>query len=116
MGTKKVVINTCFGGFCISKECLTRLAQLGDLKAIKELEGLNGGSCVFNMYGYAYQYNEDKDRENPLLIQVIEDLGPKKAGGSCAHLKIVEIPDDVEYVIKEYDGDEHVAEVHRTWR
>jgi len=31
-------------------------------------------------------------------------------------LAIVEIPDDVEYTIEEYDGNEHVAEAHRTWR
>jgi hypothetical protein len=31
-------------------------------------------------------------------------------------LEIVEIPDDVEYTIEEYDGLEHIAEKHRTWR
>lgn len=37
------------------------------------------------------------------------------AYGDCADLKIVEIPDDVEWVIEEYDGIEYVSEVHRTW-
>jgi len=32
-----------------------------------------------------------------------------------ADLKIVEIPDGTNYEIDEYDGNEHVAEVHRTW-
>jgi hypothetical protein len=49
------------------------------------------------------------------LIKVIEKLRDK-ANGRCAKLKIVEIPDGVEYVIQEYDGNEHIAEKHRTWR
>jgi hypothetical protein len=31
-------------------------------------------------------------------------------------LRIVEIPDGVEWHISEYDGIEHIAENHRTWR
>lgn len=55
-----------------------------------------------------------EDRTDPKLIQVIEELG-ELANGRCAKLKIVEIPDDVEYHIHEYDGYEHIAENHRTW-
>jgi len=29
--------------------------------------------------------------------------------------KVVEIPDDIEFVIEEYDGIEWVAEKHRVW-
>jgi hypothetical protein len=53
-------------------------------------------------------------RDDPLLVQVVEELG-KKASGSCADLRVVEIPSGVEYVIEEYDGNEHIAEAHRTW-
>jgi hypothetical protein len=55
------------------------------------------------------------DRSDPKLIQVIEELGSEKASGSCAKIALVEIPDDVEFTIEEYDGLEHVAEKHRTW-
>lgn len=58
--------------------------------------------------------NRPENREDPLLIQAIEELG-EEANGRCAKLKIVEIPDDVEYEIEEYDGNEHIAEVHKTW-
>jgi len=53
-------------------------------------------------------------RAHPLIIRVIEELG-EAANGEHAALKIVEIPDDVEFTIEEYDGLEHVAENHRTW-
>lgn len=54
------------------------------------------------------------DRTDPLLIECIEALG-EEASGSCAELKIVEIPDGTDYEIEEYDGNEHIAEKHQTW-
>lgn len=58
--------------------------------------------------------NRDVPRDDTLLIQVVEELG-EKASGSCARLKVVEIPADVEYTVEEYDGNEHIAEAHQTW-
>ena len=58
--------------------------------------------------------NRYVDRSDPQLIQVIEQLG-KEANGGCADLKIIDIPDGIEYEIEEYDGTEWVAEKHRTW-
>ena len=59
--------------------------------------------------------NRDADRDDPDLVKVVEELG-EKANGSCASLKIVEIPEDVKFVIEEYDGIEWVSEEHRTWQ
>ena len=56
----------------------------------------------------------DMARNDPVLVQVVEELG-RNADGRHAELKIVEIPDDVEWQIDEYDGLEWVAEKHRTW-
>lgn len=61
-----------------------------------------------------YFYYGDIKRDDPDLIAVVKKLG-KKVNGGCAELKIVEIPDDVEWIIDEYDGVEWVAEKHRTW-
>jgi hypothetical protein len=61
-----------------------------------------------------YAKEDDEQRSNPVLVQLVEEMGIK-ASGSCAELKVVEIPDGVEFEIAEYDGLEHVAEVHRSW-
>lgn len=59
--------------------------------------------------------NRDLERHDPLLVKVVEELGDA-ADGSCAELKVVEIPDGVDYEIDEYDGLESIHEKHRTWR
>jgi len=48
------------------------------------------------------------------LVAIVEAL-KERADGKYAKLKIVEIPDDVNWYIEEYDGNEWVAERHRTW-
>lgn len=58
--------------------------------------------------------NRPLNRTNPLLIQVIEELGDE-ANGDFAELRIIEIPDNIEWEIDEYDGIEHVNEKHRSW-
>jgi len=134
----KVVINTCFGGFGLSDLAYEELIKLGipvrkyvPLKKGKDglylPEPLNDGKVIFdNTTEPGYKNNSglmqkywtcwvDEDRTNPLVIQVIEKLGEKSWGG-YAVLKIVEIPDDIEWEIDEYDGAEHIAEKHRTWK
>lgn len=56
-----------------------------------------------------------QDRANPLLIECVKRLG-KKASARLAELKIVEIPDGVQYEIDEYDGLETIHEQHRSWQ
>ena len=71
--------------------------------------------CNDNYWQHVLPSGRDLERNDPLLIQVIEELGSKKASGRCAQLAIIEIPDDVEWEIEEYNGNEHIAERHRTW-
>lgn len=61
-----------------------------------------------------YFSSRDIPRDDPDLIAVIEELGTE-ASGTCATLAITEIPDDINWLIDEYDGYEHVEEAHRTW-
>ena len=95
--TQKIVINTCFGGFGLSEKAETLYRAYANLNP-KEFS------------------RHDIDRDSPILLQVIEQLGIDECHGEYASLKIVEIPDDVNWEIQDYDGKEHVAEVHRTWR
>lgn len=53
-------------------------------------------------------------RNHPLVVRVVEELG-EAANGPCAELEVVEIPDDIDWHIDEYDGQETVHENHRTW-
>ena len=51
----------------------------------------------------------DRDfvRHDPILVQVVEELGDK-ANGRFSALKIAEVPSGVGYRIDEYDGNERV--------
>lgn len=84
----KIIINKCFGGFGVKEEILKDL----------NLENVN----------------EDELRLNEDLIKMLEDN--KNIGDCASELKVVEIPDDVKYIICDYDGKEHIAEQHRTWK
>ena len=79
----------------------------------------NLGTEVTGDFGKAYDDGNyfsiyDIPRDDADLVKVVEKLG-KKSWGNCAKLKIVEIPDGIEWHLDEYDGNEHIAEKHRTW-
>lgn len=59
-------------------------------------------------------YDRNIKRDDPILIQVVREF-KKKAAGRFGELKIIKIPVDVKWTLEEYDGMEHIAEVHRTW-
>lgn len=60
-------------------------------------------------------YDKEIPRTDPDLIRVVEEFG-KEASNRFSRLEIVEIPDDVDWEIDEYDGNETIREKHRTWR
>lgn len=93
----KVVINKCYGGFCLSDKAVN---------LYREAKGINKQDKTF--------YDGAIARDDSVLINIVESLG-NKADGPHAELKILEIPDDVDWVIEEYGGVEWVAETHRTW-
>lgn len=55
-----------------------------------------------------------ENRTDANLVKAVEELG-EAANGKYASLTVVEIPDDVEYEIKDYDGVETIHEAHRSW-
>jgi len=54
-------------------------------------------------------------RNDPILIQVVEELGEEAASGKLAELKIVDIPNGIKWEIDDYDGIETVHEQHASW-
>jgi hypothetical protein len=61
-----------------------------------------------------YFSSRDFARDDPILIKVVESLGAA-ANDADAELKIVEIPDNVEWEVTEYDGLEKIEEKHKIW-
>lgn len=92
----KVVINSCHGGFGLSEEAEKQYRQYKMIE--KDTDW----------------YYWDIPRDDPYLVQIVEQMG-SDADGRFAKLKIVNIPDDVEWQIDEYDGLEWIAEKHQTW-
>jgi hypothetical protein len=136
----KIVINKCFGGFSLSDKAIREYAKLKGIKLYPE-EGKFGFITYYTVpkdervvwdekkwNSYSLQkkqeindkldkqtiYNRDIERNDPALVKVVEKLGDK-ANGEYAELKVVEIPDDIEYIIEDYDGKEWIAEKHQTW-
>ena len=117
----KIAINTDFGGFALSEQAFQKLLTLKNI----EFEVEETDSFVGNAYylagrehadsTYIAQYEFYENRADADLIAVIEEFG-EAASGNYANIKIVEIPDGVDWHIAEYDGLEHVAETHRTWQ
>lgn len=106
----KVVINREFGGFSLSVAAVQRYAEIIGLDIKYE-----DSSTSWSYSDGAFFSEYDIPRNDPALVRVVEELG-ESAGDRYSLLKVVEIPDNVEWQIEEYDGMEHVAEVHRTWR
>lgn len=71
---------------------------------------------TFEKYpGSEFYFNEYRiRRDDSDLITVVETLG-EKANCCLSELEVVEIPDDIEWRIAEYDGNEWVEEKHRIW-
>lgn len=96
-----VVINTKnFGSFSISEKAVDFIR--------KKVKGKENKNSIFT-----YSFNDD--RSNYLLIEAVSKL-KDKANGLYSELKIVEIPDDVEWQVFAINGEEWIAEKHRTWR
>lgn len=91
---RKIVINRIHGGFGLASAVLEEYNTLTQ----KNVE-----------------WEHEISRDDPVLIEILERVGLEHSGGKYSKLKIVEIPDDVEWKIEEYDGLEWVAERHRTW-
>ena len=97
--SREIVINVCYGGYTLSDNAKT----------------IYDKRSPYQPRGPAWRIEDDVSRDDPCLLNIIKDIGLKAAAGVSCELQIVVIPDDVDWVINEYDGSEWVAEKHRTW-
>jgi hypothetical protein len=132
----KVILNKCYGGFGISREgyelyCmkkgLTPNFYINDVPNYlikkKDCDNLSF-YCFLKDYGdriletevdwKTHLYLNTSYRDDPILIEVVEELG-EKASGRFANLEVVDIPDDMDYVIDNYDGIETLHANVPTW-
>ena len=140
----KIVINSCFGGFGLSYKAVMEYARLKGIELYPFISEGFGKQAIIAPYVHVNNYDakkrmfplihysvkpvelgknpKNKDyfsadsikRDDPVLVEVVERL-KGLANGDCAELKIVSIPDDVDWEISEYDGQESVEEKHRSW-
>jgi hypothetical protein len=96
----KIAINRCYGVFDLSEKAVLRLIELGypSEKAPK-----------YNNQYYLKEEDSNEFRCNPLLIQVIEELG-EEANTEVSKLKVVDTPFETPYGwhIESYDGMEKI--------
>ena len=106
----KLLINVCYGGYGLSNEALELWAKKKNITLTKKT----------TEYGdYDYYVDDDTiisgydiDRNDPTIIEVFEELGSERTSGNHAQLSLIELPDDCNYDITEYDGWESIA---NTW-
>jgi hypothetical protein len=128
----KLVINKCFGGFGVSiaamKEMIGKCPHVianDPIKWYGSKEKWEAAIADPNNIHRDYMYFDDRNwvvtddhrsdaRDCPVLVATVERMGAA-ASSSLAKLRVVEIPDGIEYDVDEYDGIEHVAEKHQTW-
>ena len=131
----KIVINTCYGGFSLSPKGERRYLELNGLKSYfykqskynwkdgeTEFVRIDNIDDVPDLFFYCTTYDQGpslpdypKDifhsivlqRNDPMLIQVVEELG-EESFGKCAELSIIEIDKGRWFKIDEYDGYESV--------
>lgn len=116
--TTKIVINRCYGGFGLSEAGMRRYAELkglpfyvwrkpgsqSDVYKHYFTADPSGMTEIDNDFYRKYSlYDHDLDRTDPVLVQVVEELG-EKANDWTAELVIEELPKKTLYRIDEYDG------------
>lgn len=117
-GYRDIVINAAHGGFGLSINAqLAWLEQSGTQYTTESRNDRHSDQrwgphiLVNNQHWYDHMIA----RDDTILVQIVKEMGCD-SWGEHAKLKVVRIPADVDWEINEYDGQEWVAECHRTWK
>jgi hypothetical protein len=85
----KVIINSDFGGFGFSEKAL-------------EMYKERGGTIDYSFLG------KRALRDDPIMVDIVTELGGE-ANAIFSDLEIVNVPEQYDYRIDDYDGLEHVV-------
>jgi hypothetical protein len=138
----KIAVNRCYGGFDMSNQAVKRYLELigkecyfykqtkynykDGVNEFSKCDISNKNSTFISVStkdlgdktkkipDEYYFYYGDISRNDPALIQTIEEL-KECASGRFGNIQIVSIPDDINWEISNYDGIETVEEIHRSW-
>ena len=112
----KIVINSDFGGFGLSDEAIREYALRKGFTLVEEKCGEFGFTYFYKgeISDNTLFWEGDIERNDEDLVEIVERLG-SAADGKFSSLKVVEIPEGVDWQVMEYDGREWIAERHRTW-
>ena len=106
----QVVLNSCYGGFGLSKDAIQMLIDKHGLDINPDY-----GHVDNDDFGIVDD-NMDAYRMDKRLIDVVKSLGCDNASGDLAQLRIVSVPDDVVDVygwhISDYDGIDTIHQDH----
>lgn len=86
---KKILYNSCYGGFCFSKDVLLELGYENPTDD--------------DIYRFS---SNIKNRTSPRVITVVEKLGLERSSGLCSKIAILEVHRDDVYEINDIDGKE----------
>lgn len=111
----KVVYNGCYGGFSLSDKAIQRYVELKGVKLYEKPDGKFSGlsKSYYTTPDFAdgsYFACYDIPRTDPILVQVVEELG-NAADGKFANLLIQDVPAGQRWRIDEYDGIESIMTV-----
>src|SRR5687767_9236468 len=100
----KIVINKCYGGFGLSRKALHELRKMGNEYALAEIDiGEYWPNSKMKRSKNLENFCSEIPRNDEQLISVVEKLG-EKANSRFARLRIVNIPDGIDWEIDDYDG------------
>ena len=132
----KVVINTCLGGFGLSNKAIKKYLELKQIpywvyefdyksrdykrtnvrNALKDDGQDNYTFCIRDLGKRVdkipngvgvYSFKLSENRSDEILIKIVEELG-KDSFGLFSDLKVINLPDNVEYDIEEDRGVEKI--------
>jgi len=116
---QKIVISPSHGGFGLSNDSIRTYWDRYQIQAFYYRDvWYDRDPTIYPIVGNTVMFPDRKlhilpwtdliKRDDPVLVSIVEE-------GMEPELKVITILENIEWVIEEYDGQERISEVHRTW-